>query len=214
MVEFFQICFSFPTVVFTSLLMVVCLYWLLVISGGVGLEILDLDLQIESFIEAGTEGAGGTMARLLAALGFGTIPVTLLGSVFVFTGWIGTFFGTLYLSSLLGGGLIGDLLVFAASLVAAVFATGLVVQPLRPLFRTFDDSGGDSMVGEVCTIQSPSVDARSGRAKYEEGSSDAILSVRCDDDNTLSSGDKALIIGYDDAEHTYRVEPYDDIIGD
>lgn len=211
MSEFFQICFSFPTVAYTTMLGVVCLYWIVVIaSGGAGMDALDFQL---GSVEGGADAAGGALSHVFAAMGFDIVPFPITLSIIVISGWASSFFGTLYLSSWIGAGLLNAIIMLVVSLGVAFVAGTVLIQPLRPLFRTYDESGGDSMVGEVCTIRSSSVDGEHGRARFQDEVRDSILSVRCPEDNSLERGSKALIIGYDEDENTYHVEPYEDVIG-
>jgi hypothetical protein len=58
--EFFAATFAYPTVIFTVLLGVSVVYWLLVIIGAIGIDALDVDL------DGATEGAGEGIAEGVA----------------------------------------------------------------------------------------------------------------------------------------------------
>lgn len=58
MTEFLATTFSFPTVIFTVLLAVCCVYWLMVIVGALGVDALDFDLDgVDGAADGAAEGA-------------------------------------------------------------------------------------------------------------------------------------------------------------
>lgn len=60
--EFFAATFAYPTLIFTVLLGASAVYWLLVIFGAIGIDALDLDVDLEG----ATEGAGEGVAEGVA----------------------------------------------------------------------------------------------------------------------------------------------------
>jgi hypothetical protein len=116
MTEFFAAALSFPTVVFTVLLLIAGAYWMLVIVGAAGMDVLDFDIDVEigadgaaegaaeaaaeGAAEGATEGAGhggggGIVGALMAAIRVKGVPLTIVLSLVVFYGWIITHLTTL-----------------------------------------------------------------------------------------------------------------------
>ena len=224
---------AFPTVLFTIPLGVVVGYWLTVMVGAVGLDLLDGDFALGAkagageVLEGGLKGAveggakaaveGGAKASLesgasfLEVLGFGGVPVTVSASFVVFLSWLLSLAFARPARDALGalpGALVsGGLatLCFAGGLVLA----RLVVRPLRPLFAVQQAPRRAELIGRVCVIASGRVDGKFGHATFEDGGAGLLLNVVCDKDNALGRGGKALILGYDAAREAYEVEPVD-----
>lgn len=150
---------------------------------------------------AAEAGGGG----LLAALGLGGIPVTITGSAVVFFAWVcaaltARFAGGSYL---MGAGLLGG------SLVAALLVSAAVLRPLNRVFATPTARGNHDAVGQICEITSSRVDARFGTATLPDGGAGLLLDVVSPRPNTLSKGDRALVVAYDPKRSTYEVEALD-----
>ena len=212
MQEFLDIAFSFPTVAYTVLLAVAVVVATLMIVGGIGFEVLELDFDIDG---AGVEEAGSSVFQMLSPFGLGAVPMSIFGTTFVFAGWSLCFlfvFGVQeYIMDV--NWMIGSLLLVGAT-VFAFPITGLLMAPLQAL--TAGESGsrtGEHLIGQVCEVSTSRVDDGFGRANvYIEGS-ELILSIRCPHDNDLSRGDRALILGFNDRDNLYEVEPFDAVLG-
>jgi hypothetical protein len=236
MTEFLAAILAFPTVLFTIPLGVVVGYWLTVMVGAVGVDLLDGDLgdfalgakagAIEGGVKGAVEGGakaameGGAKAALeggaagasvLEVLGFGGVPVTVSVSFVVFLSWLMSLaFGRPAKEAL--GALPGALVI--GGLAALCFAVGLVlagfaVRPLRPMFVAHQAPRRSELMGRVCVIASGNVDGKFGHATFEDGGAGLLLNVVCDKDNQLTRGQKALILAYDAARDAYEVEPVD-----
>jgi len=231
MTDFLNALLAFPTVLFTIPLGVVVGYWLTVMVGAVGIDLLDGDVGDFSLdakagagevLEGGAKAAveGGAKASIesvkgsasfLEVLGFGGVPVTVSVSFLVFFSWLLSLafarpardaLGALP-GVLVSGGL--ATLCFAGGL----FLAGLVVRPLRPLFAVQQAPRRAALIGRVCVIASGRVDGKFGHATFEDGGAGLLLNVVCDKSNALGRGGKALILGYDAARDAYEVEPVD-----
>ncbi|RKH61377.1 hypothetical protein [Corallococcus aberystwythensis] len=255
MTTFLAALLAFPTAIFTILLGVVLAYWLCVIAGAAGIDLLDGDVNLEGgakamggafeggakavggafeggakatsgLLEGGAKAVGGhdvghaghshlhdaeAATGLLAALGFGGIPVTVSVSLVVFLSWS--------LSLLSGQATHAALSVLPSWLVstglglvcaaAGTLAGGLAVRPLRPIFIARRAPGREALMGRVCTISSGSVTTKDGHATFDDGAAGLILNVFCDKPNQLKRGQPALILGYDAERGIYEVEPVD-----
>lgn len=180
---------SFPTVVFTVLLLVFLLYSIATMFGAFEFEWLDSIVGTES-IEGGAEG--GFFAGVPIAAGVG------VSSVFA---WLISFTATKFLPDV-------TLVNVAVGLVAAIVGLtlgALAVRPLRPLFLTAEGPHRKQLVGKICTIRSLRVDAHSGTAEV----GDLVAEVRCFHENDLTLGSKAIVYEYDPESGSYHVGPVD-----
>jgi hypothetical protein len=237
MTEFLDAILAFPTVLFTIPLGVVVGYWLTVMVGAVGIDLLDGDLGDFALgakagaLEGGVKGAveGGAKAALeggakaavegsvkggasfLEVLGFGGVPVTVSVSFVVFLSWLLSLAFARPLKEALGalpGALVTGGLA-AVCLAVGLMLAGLAVRPLRPLFAVQQAPRRSELMGRVCVIASGRVDGKFGHATFEDGGAGLLLNVVCDKANELKRGEKALILGYDAARDAYEVEPVD-----
>ncbi|OKI08060.1 hypothetical protein A6A06_34965 [Streptomyces sp. CB02923] len=175
---------AFPAVLFSFALLVVAAYWLLVLIGGAGVDILD-----------GGEGVDGGTAGL---------PVTVTLSLGVLIAWA---------VSLAGAALTESMPLRAAALVLALFAawagTRVAVRLARRLLPPERVASRDDFVGRVCVIRTGRVSSDFGQAEVRaDDGSTAIVQVRTQDPG-LTAGSSALIFDYDADGEFFRVAPFD-----
>jgi hypothetical protein len=237
MTEFLAAILAFPTVLFTIPLGVVVGYWLIVMVGAVGVDLLDGDIgdfalgakagsieggvkgaveggakaAVEGGAKAAMEGGAKAGASFLEVLGFGGVPVTVSVSFVVFLSWLMSLAFAHPAKEALGflpGALVSGGLAALCLAVGLVLA-GLAVRPLRPMFAVQHAPRRSELMGRVCVIASGNVDGKFGHATFEDGGAGLLLNVVCDKDNQLTRGEKALILAYDAARDAYEVEPVD-----
>ncbi|MEZ4384871.1 MAG: DUF1449 family protein [Nannocystaceae bacterium] len=241
--DLWTIIFSYPVVVFTVGMALVVAYWLLVILGALGVEVLDFDIDgvadgaVEAAAEGAIEGAGEAAAEamtegaaealgdgageaagevaggggLLSFLGVGRIPVTMVLTILIITGWALSYALVRVQSVLeLSQGLIPSTLALGLAIVLASMVTSLLARPLTPVFVTHRATRHGDLVGRVVTVLTGRVDERFGQAELIEGGTDIVLQVRCPLPNALQRDAKALLIAYDPAEGIFQIEAYDE----
>lgn len=217
MSEFLDQIVAFPTVIYTTLLGLVMLYWGFVILGILDVDVLDAaegaaEGLAEGAAEAAAEGAaeaGLGLAGLVHALKLRNAPVTVVLSLTVLSSWVLSFLGMVHLAPhlpFLPNVVIG-LVVFAASFVAAVPVTSVLVWPLGPLFRTHQGGRLRNYVGEVCEVTTGKVTDRFGQATVADGGAGLLIQIRCARANDLKKGTQALIVDYDAVQQAFLVEP-------
>ncbi|MEW9550089.1 hypothetical protein [Nonomuraea sp. NPDC050783] len=180
MTDFFSMALSFPTVVFSFLLVVVAAYWLVVITG-----VAELDDDA-------------------AWLGFAGVPAGVTLSLLVALAWLLCLIGGQVVS---GGPLIA--VPFAAAGGAWLVTRGLV-GPLRRLFPEGDRHSRGDLVGRPCVIRTGSATPDFGQAEVTatDGST-ALVQVRTTGRDRLSRGDKARIFEYDKDGEFFWVMPHE-----
>jgi hypothetical protein len=237
--EFLSAILSFPTVVFTVLLGVIVLYWLMVIVGAIGVDVLHvgeaaggkiegmvdgavegkiegvLDGAVDGAVSGKVEGVTGKLEAVaggggfLAMLGFGKVPATVVISSLVLWSW------ALCLVIARSGAEMG-LPSWSLQLLAPVLAvflggalTGALVRAIGRFIVHQEPLRRADLVGKLCTITTGRVDANFGQAQISEHGVDLTVDVRCDPPNSLRRNAQAVIVAYDSEHHYFTVEAYD-----
>ncbi|WP_447527619.1 hypothetical protein [Vreelandella sp. TE19] len=199
---FISIISTFPTVIFTILLSVAVIYWLISLSGMTGDDLGDMDGA------DGSVDAGG----LLATLGLKGVPLPLAFTLVVLFGWLFSYFAELLVGEYVTAGLLYglfSLVVLVLGFFVGIFITSWLIKPLRPLFKpALHLPTEQRLAGTLCTIRSGSVDRARGRADAYIDGDHLILQVRSD--KPLVRGDRAILINYLADEDAYWVIPEDE----
>lgn len=188
---------SFPAIVFSVLLGVVLLYWLAVIIG-----MLDLDFISDSPLEDTFDAAGCA-----------GVPVTIVISLLVLSGWLLVMPLTHYLVMplpTLALRLVVGTAVLVGGGLAAMWLTVYLVKPFRHLFNSHEVHGGARLLGKLCVITTSSVGPDFGQAEYDDKGAGLLLNVHADEPNPLRRGSRALLISYDETDNSYVVSLYED----
>lgn len=102
-----------------------------------------------------------------------------------------------------------------ALMFAGAGAAGLVV--LRGIAKTIQKRRGrkqpeppkpkGDLIGKECILTTLRVDEGFGQASYDDGGAGLILTVRCEGENDLTRGSRAVIVDYHEAHDTYTIKP-------
>lgn len=200
MQTFLDIALSFPTVIFSVLLMVAIGYWLATLLGLLETDILDLG-------DLGGEGAelGGFSGALLK-FGLDGLPVALIVTGISLFAWVMSYFTDFLLLRQLDPGVLRTALGLAATLLVVLLAiplTGLLLQPLRPLFANLAGPQAPSLLGREAVVRSPKVGPTQGEANLDDGGAGLILKVRSNEE--FSRGDRVVLVEYLPEHNAYRV---------
>lgn len=209
---FLQTVLSFPTVLFTFLLCVAIIYWLIVAAGLVEVDLLDV--EVDSLLEGSGQTEG--LAGLLIKLKLGGVPVTLALTLLFFMSWFVSYFVELWLLRHLPLGLLRyplGLGVAIAALILTVPVCAAICRPLRPLFQKLEMTTSTSVLGQVALVRSGKVSLTQGEATLEDGGAGLILKVRADEARGFKRGDRVVLLEYLEAEHAYRVITEDEFRG-
>jgi len=235
--DLFSELMAMPTGIFTVLLGLVILYWVLFLIGGLDLDVLGgADGAAEGALEGAAEGAlegaaGGAVegaadgalggvdgvdgavegaTGLLQTLKLRSVPATVAVSFFVFLGWL-----TSYLALRLFGPVLPDILaqlvVFVVACAGGLFGASVAVRPFAKLFVDHKVTRLKDLVGRVVIITTGRVDERFGQANCDTSDS-FILEVRAKKGSLLTRGDVGLLIDYDAETRTFTVEPADALL--
>ncbi len=197
METFFVVAFSFPTVVFSVLLCVAIVYWLISLLG-MG------DVETDGDIDA-----GGNFSGLMVTLGLQGVPLPLVLTLLFLIGWLASYFIDLVFGSVIPAGLLHWLYAAAvifAALVAGVLVTSIVVRPLRPLFRrAYLPPLQKRIIGTPCVVTSSTVTETTGRGEAHLDGAHLVLQLRSH--TPLSHRDRAVIIEHIPEKNAWWVVP-------
>lgn len=198
MLLFISIITTFPTLIFTLLLSIAVIYWLISLSGLVDSDVVEGDMGDSGSLELG---------GLLATLGLHGVPLPLVITLLALTGWLFSYFTTLLLGVHLNPGVLLWLFngaVLILGFVIATIVTSWLLRPLRPLFRPAQRLPIEQrLTGKQCTIRSATVTKEKGRADAHIDGDHLILQVRSDP--PLTRGERAIIIQYLETEDAYWI---------
>ncbi|WP_165986947.1 OB-fold-containig protein [Streptomyces sp. YIM 98790] len=203
--EFFDAALEFPTVVFTFPLVIVIGYWLFAAVTGVAGSAFDgADTGTGDAGDAGEASSSGGFAGLLAGLGLGGVPVTVVFSLVIAVAWFTGLVGTALFDSAL------ILLPWLALMLYAAWqATWLLARPLRRILRSTSSPRNADFVGRVCLVRVGCAGETFGQAEItlDDGST-VLVDIRGEDGGEpIPAGSSALIFDYDPEGDFFRVAP-------
>jgi hypothetical protein len=209
MTEFTTAALSFPTAVYTALLGVVLVYWLLAIVGLVDFEHSGFDVDVHPQADADPAELG-TVASYVVAFGLDGVPFSIAISLVVLYGWVGSCLAGMWLQPLVPAGLLGWLAgtaVFGAASALAIVLSARTIRPLRKLFVTHAAISNAALVGQLCRVVTGSVDRRVGRAEVAQRGASINIRVWAKEPNALTRGSAARIVDYDAERARYLIVP-------
>lgn len=206
--SFLQALTSYPTAVFTVLLGVVLVYWLLAMLGLVDFESSGIDVDLQTHADADAADLG-TIAGYVVAMGLNGVPFSVALSLVVLIAWT--------VSALLGMwvlplvptwvlGVVAGTAVLALSLAVAVVLAARIVRPMRGLFVTHAALSNAALVGQRCRVLTQRVDEQVGRAEVARHGAGINIRVWAHTPNALTKGSAALVLDYDATSGRYLIE--------
>ncbi|XVJ69578.1 MAG: ubiquinone biosynthesis protein [Rhizobacter sp.] len=205
---------SYPTAIFTALLLVVLVYWLLALVGFVDFESTGLDLEVELQAD-GDPGELSTLAGYAVAMGLHGVPFSIVVSILVLLSWTLCCLAGQWVLASLGSGFIfwvSGTVILLLSLAASIPLTALLIRPMRGLFFVHHAVGNAGLVGQTCVVLSQRVDDRFGRAAVIQQGTNVHIRVWTQAPQTLVKGDKAQIVAYNETTRHYLVRPSPDAL--
>ncbi len=207
MTSFYDAATAFPTVVFTTLLGVVLVYWVLALVG-----IVDFDsghLEVDSDLHADADaGDVGDLAGYLVALGLNGVPFSVVVTLLVLFSWTMACLAAMWLLPLVPTSLLRMLAGAAMLPLAFAFSlplTARLIRPMRGLFVTHTAISNAALVGQICRVLTSSVDEKFGRAEVATRGAGLNIRVWAETPNTLRKGSIARILEHDEAGERYLI---------
>lgn len=199
MIELFQIAFHPVNIVYTFLLILVILYWLMIIVGAMDFGSFDidfdfdLDADIDLDAEVSTLG-GGNLAGALHFFNFGKLPFMVIMSFIILSAWAVSILANYYLG---GGSILFAVGLVFPNLFVGLCLTKVITTPLIPVFEKME-TGIDPVdyIGMTCKLILPATVSKMGQAEVLIENSPLLLNVKVDSENidTLEKGAEAIIL--------------------
>ena len=202
--QFHQTATSFPTLIYTILLIICLAFWLIGLLGFGGFDTIDIDTDFDS--DTGTpEGIAGFLLRY----NLNHVPFTIILTFFAFFGWILSFLLVVYLRPLLPFEIVAFIFNIATLLVSAYLALLLTAQAIRPIRKLFIALNVDEIIhiiGQTAIIRSSEANSHSGEALLNDGGAGILLNVRTTSDKDIFyKGDEVVIIEEITENNLYRI---------
>ena len=212
---------EWPTIVYSVLLCVALLYWLMGIIGLVDVDHHGLHLTGHGDIEH--PGAHGdvhgesenlsTIASYAVAFGLTSVPISLVVSLIVLFAWTASALATLYLLPMVPVGVIrffSGIVILALALIPGIFFTALLSRPLRGLFVSHHAPSNESLIGQSCRVLTLKVTEDFGQGEISSRGASLKIMISSRVPNSLGAGAMVHIVAYDAANRRFLVEPDDE----
>lgn len=206
MTLFLETIFAFPVVIYTTLLLICILFWLI---GAIDIFQLDsLDIATETDASF-TSSLGGILLKFK----LNEIPFTIVVTMIALFSWLSSyiFFRSVQISfkeiTLIYYGL-GVINLFVSGILGLCLAS-LCLRPFNQwLVKLNPTITHKNILGEIITVRSSVVNKEKGEGVYEDGGAGMILQIRClNSDNQLTRGSEAIVTRYEPSAHYYEVIP-------
>lgn len=215
---FYEICSSFPTVLFTALLVFSILYWVLAVLGLLEIDILDFDIPDGDISEFGDELNNlNVMSGLLLRLGLNGVPFTIVITMIALIGWVLSFLVVYFTYPFIPGDILEFLVgipVLVGVLYVSAMVTAKIIKPLRPIFQATNQQVEKTILGQIGTVRTGRVDKKFGEVIVEDGGASLLVKVRPYKDEEFKRGDRVVLLEYDSVENIYKVISEADFTGE
>jgi len=210
---FYHNVLSFPTVVFSVLLTLCLLFWLVAILGVLDISFLDLPdisdgADIESSFNNDTPSTPDAVAGVILKLKLNGVPLTIVISLIALFGWFISYYAVHLLFNYIPDGIIqyavGLITIVVSSYIAALI-TAILIKPLRPLFKKIEQDIRKVVLGQTATVRTSRVDSNFGEAILEDGGAGLLLKVRSTGNIHYKKGDSVVLIEHQKEDNTFRV---------
>ncbi|MCF6439292.1 YqiJ family protein [Pseudoalteromonas luteoviolacea] len=196
--DFLNTIFTFPTVVFTTLLLIVMVFWLIALLGFADIDMLEGDVELD------VDGGGDSFLQM----GFGGVPLTISISFVVLISWVASFYAHQLFAYALGDGVMFYLLGAAMMLgcfVLSIPLTAILIKPLRRFFDSKEAASKNDFIGLECVIATSKVTSQFGQAKVQFQGTEQLIEVRADEEGLFALGDTGFLIEHDANKNSYLV---------
>lgn len=208
MTDFLNNILSFPTLLFTGLLILVLLYWL---SSLLGFGDVDLEVDAGDVDLSDAAGASGFLTKFK----LDGIPITVSLSTVVFFCWILSFLMVhFYQDEPMEDWLkifVGFWVIVLVPVISALLA-GIVLTPLKPIFHKMKNEAegqkAASFIGQAAIVRTNKVTMNFGDADMDSGGASLILKIRAEEPNNFKRGDRVMLSQYHPQENTYTIKSF------
>ena len=205
---FHQTVTSFPTVIFTVMLLVCVFYWAVAALGLVDLDIIDFDMDGDIDINDSVEMQAG-VSGLLLKLGLNHVPFTIVITIATLIAWVLSYFVSLYGLKIIPDFWVFELLfnlgTFIGVSIAALLVTAQLIKPIRPFFKKLEVDETKHIIGQIVIIRSSVANGVQGEATFNDGGAGLLLNIRTTGNDEFKKGDEVVVIEHNKEKNLYRV---------
>lgn len=212
---------SFPTAIYTVMLIVCVVLILLTIIGAADLDFDGLDVEIDGLdvdadIDGNVEGATNVLTGFLVKNRLVGVPITISLTLLTCFGWLMSYYIVHFLVPFESGSIMRYLVglpIFLGTLFASAKLTGIAIGPIRRALKDADKEKEVIIIGQTAVVRSSKVDNSFGEATLDDGGAGLILKVRTKGAEEFSTGDKVVLFELMDSQNNiYRVISEEDFI--
>jgi len=194
---------SYPTVIYSTLFLILIVFWMLTVVGLFDIDILDMDIDVD------VSDVGGALGVLIT-LGLTGVPFSVVLSILVIYSWtlssiIVSLTQFINFDNSLFMFFLNTLILLVAGAVAILF-TAKTIRPLRPLFRSVNQGPTQTtLMGKKARVRTTKVDNLSGQVECDRDGASLILNARSDGTHQYMYGETVIIIDYLEIDNAYVV---------
>ena len=214
-----------PILIYTILVGIAILYWCIAAVGAIDIDILDFspeldvdaDFDLDMDPNLSRHGTHDGFDGVLDFLNFGKVPMTIIGTAVIFKLWILAYifhYAVPLQEYIAIPAILWHILFVVIAIFASLLLTGFTTRPLRKLFNVETVHGHAHLIGQECTVKSINVTPTNGQAELWIEGSMILISAKCLEENSLTKGDKAIIMNYNTEKDFYIIEPKAKLEGD
>jgi hypothetical protein len=215
MSDLLHVAFMPVNLLFTVLLLLVLVYWIMVILGALDFDFLDIDFDTDADIDVDADvdmdiQGGGILRSLLEFFYVGEIPVMVLVSVFALCAWVVSVLGNYYLNP--GNSMLLAAPILVGNLIVSCVLVKIAAVPMRKIFKSFetDPNATRNVMGRICKIVTTEVtNERIGQGEIQSKGAPVLLNVMAEGDHVFHKDDEALIVGQNKETGVYMIAPVD-----
>jgi len=205
---FYQTISSFPTVIFTVLILFCVFYWLIAVLGFIEVDFIDLNLDGDIDLTEGIDSQN-VLAGLVIKFGLHGVPFIVMLTILSSLAWLISYYITFFLFKIVPDGVLQylvGLLVLISVLIVSTILTSYCIRPLRGIFESMDPKEAEKhIIGQVVVVRSAVVTAERGQGLMADGGADLVLDIRAGTNDEFSKGDEVVVIEKLASGNTYRV---------
>jgi hypothetical protein len=207
--EFLRVATSFPTAIYSVMLLVVTAHWLLSALGILDIDTVDGLLLSDDPGMSHADGAEhGGIGGVLLKFGLHGVPVMIIFTIIAIVGWTFCYFIDLHLLSGMRLGVVGvaaDIATAIGGLLLSIPVARAVLTPVRRMLRRYEPVTQRPLLGRYAEVRSPEITQSHGTAWVDDGGAGLILQVRADVSGRFVRGDRVVLIEYLEEHNAYRV---------
>ena len=207
---FYQIISSFPTVIWTFLVALLCVYWLIAVLGLVPIDIFEFGLDSSNPSTSDPLNNANALVGLLLRLKLSEIPFTITLSVVSLVAWLFSYYSMYFAPDFLKNTLIFwpfSLLILVASGGLGFLVAAIVLRPFKKLFPKTITQSHYHLVEKIAKVRTSRVDANFGEATLIDGGAGLVLQIRASVPNEISVNDEVILLEYDPDKKIFLVGP-------